>query len=103
MAKRKNHPTNPFEYSFNTITAVNLGDPSCAIVYEWIEKKSKDLPADENGLKWLFVSRKQMSQEMPFFSPDQIKRILKKLLDQGVIDVCAKNGSNHSYSVKGGV
>ena len=103
MTKTQNPLPEERLHSFNTQLAVNLGDPSCAILYEWIERKSQDLPSDENGLKWLFVSRKQIREELPFFSPDQIKRILKKLLDLGVIDVCSKNGSNNSYSVKGGV
>ena len=103
MKKRKNHHKNESHWSFSTQLAVNLGDPSCAIVYEWIERKSKDLPPDENGLKWLFVSKKEMSNDMPFFSSDQIKRILKKLLDQGIISVVEKNGSSNSYSINGGV
>ena len=100
---QENHPTSNGMWSFNTQLAVNLGSAECAIVYEWIENKSKDLIPDEKGLKWLFVSRKEMNEAMPFFSPDQIKRILKKLIDQGIIDVCSKNGSNNSYSINGGV
>lgn len=75
MTKKKSYTINESLYSFSTQLAVNLG----------------------------FVSRKQISDELPFYSTDQIKRILKKLLDKAVISVCSNNGSNNSYSINGGV
>lgn len=97
------HPVTGDVGTFNVQLAVNLGDVNSAILYEWLDNHSRNLQPDENGLKWLFVSCRQISEALPFYSTKQVRKLLQDLLDQGMISVCPKNMESKAYAIKGGI
>lgn len=91
---------------FSSLDAENYG-LDCAVVLNtvryWLDKNKADNVNINNGRVWTKMSNEGFTRYYSFFSATQIKRILKKLVDKGVIikDNFSKNPWDHTayYSV----
>lgn len=83
-------------HSFSVEHAEKYG-VDCAILIHhfqfWIEQNRKMKRNFHDGRTWMYQTQKELAAIMPYYSEDQIKRIIWKLLDDGVI---VKGNYNHT-------
>lgn len=82
------------DYSFNKDIACRYGIDAAVMIhnlYWWIRKNEANGRHYYDGKTWTYNSAKAFSELFAFWSAKQIRRILDKLRDDGVIYICNYN------------
>lgn len=75
-------------YVFDTEDAMKYGVDSAVVLHAikfWIEKNKVNNRHFHDGRYWTYNSKRAWAELFPFFSATQVRRILDKLVDQGVL------------------
>lgn len=86
------------EHHFNTEDAVRYGIGEAIILYNirfWIEKNKANNKHFHDGEYWTYNSTKAFSDLFPYFTENQIRRLLESLIKQGVIKIGNYNTSSY--------
>ena len=70
------------KYRFNQIIARDVGLEEAVMfnnIYFWVEKNKEKDNHFHNGKDWMYCTVREFTERYPFWSPSQIKRILKNL------------------------
>jgi hypothetical protein len=75
-------------HNFEVADAVEFGLPAAVLIQNlrfWIQHNKANGKHEHGGRTWTYNSAKAFAQLFPYLSPDQVKRVIKKLVDDGVI------------------
>jgi hypothetical protein len=75
-------------YQFDPVHAENYGVDEAIMLHHllfWIKKNHAEKRNVIDGNVWIYSSCKKLSEVFKFWSPGQVRRILKSLISQGVI------------------
>lgn len=88
-------------HSFDVEIAKAYG-VDCAIflhdLYYWVKYNEVRGQNEYEGRHWTFNSRKSYAYHFPYWSVDQIKRIVKKLVDAGIVVTAQLNKKNYDHT-----
>jgi len=86
------------EHHFNTEVAQRIDIPAAVFVHHlayWIKKNEANDKHFNNGYYWTYNSIRAYANLFPYWSNDQVKRIIKKLEDQNIIESAVLNARGY--------
>ena len=89
-------------YCFDPILAIRYGVDAAVMLWNldfWIQKNKANGKHFHDGLWWTYNTAKAFSELFPFWSPGQVRRILSKLENEGVIKTGNYNTSAYDRTM----